>query len=147
MLSQRARYAVKALIGLARHPGGMNQVRALAEEANVPRRFLEVIMGDLRKAGLVESVRGKSGGYRLSRPASLISFADVIRITDGPLALVPCVSRNFYSRCDDCRDEHSCELRKVMTIVRDRVSDVLDRTTLADAIAGTLPGRLSDVAA
>ena len=136
MLSQRARYATKALVALAKHPGGMTQVRALADEANVPRRFLEVIMADLRKEGLVESVRGKAGGYRLGRPANLISFADIIRVTDGPLALVPCVSRNFYARCDECQDEHTCELRQIMAVVRNRVSDVLDRTTLADAAQG-----------
>ena len=147
MLSQRGRYALKALINLARHPGGMNQVRLLAEEENIPRRFLEVIMADLRKAGLVESARGKAGGYRLKRPASLISFADVIRTTDGPLALVPCVSRNFYTRCDDCNDERTCELRRVMAVVRNLVSDVLDRTSLADAVAGKGPALLDEAAA
>ena len=139
MLSQRARYAIKALIALAKHPGGMTQVRTLADEANIPRRFLEVIMSDLRREGLIESVRGKAGGYRFGRPPSLISFADIIRVTDGPLALIPCVSRNFYSRCEDCKDEHTCELRRIMAVVRNRVSDVLDRTTLAEMVAGTAP--------
>ena len=142
MLSQRARYAIKALISLARQPGGMTQVRALAEEANIPRRFLEVIMADLRKDRLVESVRGKAGGYKLGRPANLISIADIIRVTDGPLALVPCVSRNFYSRCADCRDEHTCELRRIMAVVRNQVSDILDRTTLADMVGGAPPSHL-----
>lgn len=76
MLSQCARYALKSLLNLARQPDGINQVRALAEQEHIPRRFLEVIMVDLRKAGLVESIRGKTGGYRLGRPANLVSFAD-----------------------------------------------------------------------
>ena len=147
MLSQRARYALKSLLNLARQPDGINQVRALAGEEHIPRRFLEVIMADLRKAGLVESTRGKTGGYRLSRPASLISFADIIRVTDGPIALVPCVSRNFYARCADCDDERTCALRQVMSIARAQMSDVLDRTTLADAVAGTAPFRFSEEAA
>jgi Rrf2 family protein len=145
MLSRRARYALKALINLARQPNGASQVRLLADEEHIPRRFLEVIMVDLRKAGLVESSRGKAGGYRLARPAGLISFADVIRILDGPLALVPCVSRNFYARCEDCDDEATCELRQVMAVVRNQMSDVLDRTTLADAVAGTAPSYFGEV--
>jgi Rrf2 family protein len=147
MLSQRGRYALKSLINLARQPDRVNHVRSLAEEEHVPRRFLEVIMVDLRKAGLVESIRGKQGGYRLSRPANLISFADIIRVTDGPLALIPCVSRNFYERCVDCDDEHTCELRQVMSLVRSQVSTVLDQTTLADAVAGTAARHLTGRAA
>ena len=136
MLSQRARYALKALINLA-GADGWRQVPTIAEQEEIPRKFLEVIMSDLRKLGLVESTRGKSGGFRLSRPANLISFADIIRATDGPLALIPCVSRQFYQRCADCKDEATCTLRRVMAVVRNQVSDVLDRTTLADAIGGS----------
>lgn len=142
MLSQRARYALKALLNLARHTSGTNQVRTLSEEEHIPRRFLEVIMADLRKAGLVESTRGKTGGYRLARPANLISFAEILRITDGPIALVPCVSRNFYARCEDCDDERTCEIRQVMSLLRVQMSAVLDHTTLADAVAGTAPAVL-----
>jgi len=142
MLSQRARYALKALLNLARHDAGMNQVRSISAEENIPRRFLEVIMADMRKAGLVESMRGKTGGYRLARPASLITFAEIIRITDGAIALVPCVSRNFYAKCDDCVDERTCEIRQVMSLLRTQMSAVLDYTTLADAVAGTAPAVL-----
>jgi len=145
MLSQRARYAVKAMINLARHPEGINQVRILAEEENVPRRFLEVIMADLRRVGLVESVRGKAGGYRLARPANLISYADVLRVIDGPLALLPCASRHFYEQCADC-DATTCALRQVLTEARDRMVDVLERTTLAEAGTLTRPDPLREVA-
>jgi Rrf2 family protein len=134
MLSQRGRYALKALLCLARHEPSSRGVTAIAAEENIPRKFLEAIMADLRRAELVESTRGWQGGYRLSRPADLITFGEVIRLTDGPLALLPCASRNFYKRCDDCADEASCALRRVMAQVRNEVSEILDRTTIAQAM-------------
>ena len=140
MLSQRGRYALKAMLDLARVPHRQpRQVSGIATDENIPRKFLEAIMSELRQAGLVESVRGKLGGYRLARPAGLITFGEIMRITDGPLALLPCVSHKFYRRCDDCADERACALRRVMAVVRREVSDVLDRTTLADAIDGAVP--------
>ncbi len=143
MLSQRCRYALKAMLNLAHDPSGNpKQVSALAAEENIPRKFLEGIMSEMRQHGLVESARGKSGGYRLSRPAELITFGDIMRHIDGPLALLACVSQNFYKRCDDCSDEKTCELRRVMSRVRREASDILDRTTLADAIARPVLGVL-----
>jgi Rrf2 family protein len=136
LLSQRGRYALKALLSLARDTSLSRQVRAIAAEERIPRKFLEVIMSDLRRAGLLESIRGSQGGYRLARPANMISFGDIMRVTDGPLALIPCASRNFYQRCDDCTDEETCVLRRVFCAVRNEVSDILDRTTLADALSG-----------
>ncbi len=136
MLSQRCRYALKAMLNLARGPSiDPKQVSVLANEENIPRKFLEGIMSEMRQYGLVESTRGKTGGYRLARPAELITFGDVMRRIDGPLALLTCVSQNFYKRCDDCQDEKTCELRRVMSRVRREASDILDRTTLADAVA------------
>ena len=136
MLSQRCRYALKAMLNLARDTSGQSkQVSVLASEENIPRKFLESIMSEMRQHGMVESARGKTGGYRLSRPAELITFGDIMRHIDGPLALLACVSQNFYKRCDDCHDEKTCELRRVMSRVRREASDILDRTTLADAIA------------
>src|SRR6201996_8354853 len=122
------------MINLARSDQGSRQVSAIAADENIPRKFLEAIMSELRRAGLVESARGKLGGYRLARPADLITFGEIIRITDGPLALAPCVSRNFYRRCDDCVDEATCTLRRVLGRVRNEASEILDRTTLADAL-------------
>lgn len=136
MLSQRGRYALKAMVNLARGTAhAPRQVSVIAIEENIPRKFLEAIMSELRQGGLVESIRGKLGGYRLSRPAELITFGEIMRLTDGPLALLPCVSQRFYKRCEDCADETTCALRRVMATVRREVSDVLDRTTLADALA------------
>jgi Rrf2 family protein len=144
MLSQRGRYALKALLCLARRDPEQLGVSAIAEAEQIPRKYLEAIMTELRKAQIVESTRGWSGGYRLARPADLITFGEVIRLTDGPLALLPCASRNFYKRCDDCPDETACALRQVMARVRNEVSVILDRTTLADALAGAGPIRLLD---
>lgn len=140
MLSQRGRYALKAMLNLARATDrSPRQVSLIAAEENIPRKFLEAIMSELRQEKLVESVRGKQGGYRLARPAELITFAQIMRITDGPLALLPCVSQQFYKRCDDCADEMACALRKVMADVRRQVSDILDRTSLADVPDGRHP--------
>ena len=134
MLSQRGRYALKALLHLARCEGKSRDVGAISAEENIPRKFLEAIMSDLRRARLVESTRGKLGGYRLARPADLITFGEIMRVTNGPLALVSCASRAFYRRCDDCVDEATCVLRRILGSVRDEVSAILDRTTLTDAL-------------
>ncbi len=139
MLSQRGRYALKALLNLARSDGGARDVGTISANENIPRKFLEAIMSDLRRARLVESTRGKLGGYRLARPADLITFGEIMRVTNGPLALLSCASRTFYRRCEDCPDEAICVLRRVLGKVRDEVSEILDRTTLADALAEQAP--------
>ena len=117
-------------------PGGppvpMNRIAA---EANVPRKFLELILADLRDAGLLHSHRGKMGGYMLARPAHLISLGEVIRVIEGPLALVPCVSRTAYRPCKDCKSEADCAIRQAMARVRDETARILDGTSLADATA------------
>jgi Rrf2 family protein len=143
VLSQRGRYALKALINLTRNGPEARQVSIIAAEENIPRKFLEGIMSELRRGQFVDSVRGKSGGYRLARPADLITFGEVIRMTDGPLAMIACVSHNFYRRCEDCDDEAVCALRRVMARVRNEVSEVLDRTSLAAALG--LPQRPPDI--
>ena len=134
MLSQRARYAMKALLYLADHRDrAAVQIGEIAEAQAIPRKFLELILLDLKKAGMVESSRGKAGGYRLSRPSSDISFGEVIRLFDGPLALVPCASVTAYKRCADCADEATCAIRKVMTIVRDSTATILEAMSLDQA--------------
>ena len=134
MLSQRGRYALKALLNIARRNGTTRQVAAISVEEQIPRKFLESIMSDLRRAGLVRSLRGNTGGYVLARPADLITFAEVVRVTDGPLAMLPCVSRNFYQRCEDCADEYTCQLRALFSEVRDAVTTIMDNRTLADML-------------
>jgi len=136
MISQRCRYALKAMIHLARQESALPiQVAVISAEESIPRKFLEGIMSELRQGGFVDALRGKSGGYRLARPAELITFGEIMRLVDGPLALLPCVSQHFYKRCEDCRDKKACELRRVMARVRREASDILDRTTLSDAVA------------
>ena len=110
----------------------------IATEAQIPRKFLEIILGELRQAGFVNSTRGKSGGFHLSRPAHVISFGDIIRTIEGPLALVPCVSRTAYRRCKDCVNEAQCEIRIAMLRVRDETARILDGTSLASATAEEL---------
>ena len=110
----------------------------IAAEANVPRKFLELILADLRDAGLLASHRGKLGGYLLSRPARMISLGEIIRVIEGPLALVPCVSRTAYRRCLDCHSEADCAIRGAMLRVRDETARILDGTSLADATASDL---------
>lgn len=133
MLTQRSRYALRALIFIARS-GGVAPVpiSVIAEDQKLPRKFLEAILLDLKNGGLVNSYRGKMGGYRLARPASQISFGEIIRLIEGPLALVPCVSVSAYQRCDDCFEETTCVIRKVMLVVREQTANILDTTSLAD---------------
>ncbi len=133
MLSHKAKYALRALLMLARRPSEeLLQVAEIAEVENVPRKFLEAILGELAKDGILTSQRGKGGGYRLARPADTITFGQIVRLIDGPLAPVPCASVTRYRRCNDCPDERTCAIRHVMRRVRDAMADVLDRTTLAD---------------
>ena len=136
MLSQKARYALRALYVLAAKPAGATAMIAeIASEARAPRKFLEQILLDLKKRGIVRSQRGRHGGYGLGRPADRITFAEIIRAIDGPLALSPCVSVTAYRRCDDCVDEATCATRKVLLAVRDATADILEHRTLADAAA------------
>jgi Rrf2 family protein len=140
MLTQRSRYALRAMLYLATQPAGGPPVpmNRIAVAANVPRKFLELILADLREAGFLHSHRGKTGGYCLSRPTHLISLGEIIRVIEGPLALVPCVSRTAYRACPDCRDESACAIRHAMARVRDETARILDGTSLADATAEDL---------
>src|SRR6201996_5879368 len=136
MLSQKARYALHALIVLAEHSGEEPMMIAdIADAAGVPRKFLEQILLELRKRGILRSLRGRSGGYLLAKSPKDISFADIIRVTDGPLALAPCVSVTAYHRCEDCVDEKTCAIRKVLLQARDATAAVLESQTLAGAVA------------
>ena len=111
MISQKTRYALRALLYLVeRGKGAPVQIGSIAETQQVPRKYLELIMLELKKAGIVTSVRGPAGGYRLARPPEDISFGEVIRTLEGPIALVPCASVNFYARCGDCHDEETCAM-------------------------------------
>ncbi|PWC44953.1 Rrf2 family transcriptional regulator [Azospirillum sp. TSO22-1] len=135
MLSQKAKYAMRALIMLAeRSDDDLVLIGDIAERENIPRKFLEAILVELRNHGLLFAKRGKGGGYRLARPASQISFGEVIRIIDGHLAPIPCASKNAFKPCADCEDPATCSTRWLMIQVRDATADVLDNRSLADAL-------------
>jgi Rrf2 family protein len=139
MLSHKARYALRALVELARvgadkaHTDAQLTSGELSARADAPRKFLEAILLELSRRGIVVSRRGKFGGYVLARPAPDITFAEVIRVIDGPLALAPCVSKMAFRKCDDCPDLATCALREALMRARDATSDVLEAYTLADA--------------
>ena len=121
------------MLHLAGQPPGESALIAdIAKAEGIPRKFLEQILVELKREGLLESRMGKGGGYRLARPAERITFGEVMRLTEGPLAPVACVSRSAYQPCADCRDETACAIRAVMERVRDALSGVLDATSLAD---------------
>jgi Rrf2 family protein len=135
LLSQKARYALHALIVLAEHGGEEPlQIADIAEEARVPRKFLEQILLELKKRGIVRSTRGRAGGYLIGKAPKDISFADVIRVIDGPLALAPCVSVTAYHKCEDCVDEATCSIRKVLLAARDATAEVLESRNIAQAV-------------
>jgi len=133
MLSQKARYGLRAVVELARAPGEQMTSGQLALRADAPRKFLEAILLELTRAQLVVSRRGKFGGYTLARPAEEISFAEVIRAIDGPLAMAPCVSRLSFRKCDDCPDLATCALREALLRARDATAEVLEGYSLAEA--------------
>jgi Rrf2 family protein len=136
MISQKARYALRALLYLAARGGDQPvQIGEIAAAEGLPRKFLEQILAELKKPGIVRSHRGRSGGYSLGRPAKDISFADVLRVTDGPLALSPCVSVMAYRKCDDCFEESVCAIRKALLAARDATAQILETRNLATASA------------
>jgi len=136
MLSKKTRHAFRALFALANHGSSAPMMIAdIAEQASVPRKFLEQILLDLKRTGIVTSYRGKYGGYSLGRAPENITFAEVIRTIDGPLALTPCVSATAYRRCSDCLDEKGCAIRKVLLAVRNATAAILEDHSLADAYA------------
>ena len=135
MISQKARYAFKALLNLARAGQHVSRsARDIAAAERIPQAFLEQILLELRRAGLVGSRRGRDGGHVLLKSPDAVSFGQVLRLIDGPVAPLPCLSRTAYRRCDDCSDEASCGLRRVFGRAYEANLEVLEVTTIADAI-------------
>jgi Rrf2 family protein len=135
MISQRARYAFKALFRLARAGVGESvQIKDICEADQIPRPFLEQILLELKRSGFLGSRRGKEGGYFLLRDPSQITVASVLRLLDGPFAPLPCLSKTAYRRCDDCADEAACDLRRVFGEVYGKMLDVFETQTLASAL-------------
>lgn len=135
MISKKTKYALLAMIELAKgREGNPVLIATLAEDGRIPKKFLELILLDLKNLGVVQSRKGKYGGYYLSRKPEEIKLGQIVRGIEGPLALIPCVSQTAYERCDECRDERSCGLRLVMKDVRDATARILDNTSLADVL-------------
>lgn len=135
MLSKKAKFALKALLVLAREYGGPPLlISDLARRESFPPKFLELILLQLKHQGIVQSKKGKGGGYFLLSLPEQITFGRVIRILDGPLAPVPCASETAYMRCEECPNEEACGVRMVMKQVRNATAGILDHTTLADVV-------------
>ncbi len=131
MISNKCKYAIKALVYIAANESDSRAVMTsdIARDQQIPRKFLEIILRELRNNRILESKRGKDGGFRLLRPAEDISLSEVMRIIDGPIAMLPCVSLNYYRSCDEC-DESTCEIKGVFEQVRDRTLEVLNGQTI-----------------
>ena len=135
MISKKTKYALKALIYLVReYDRGPILIADLARDERIPKKFLELILLTLKNNGVLQSRKGKGGGYYLGKLPGEISMGNVIRILEGPLAPVPCVSETAYARCQECADERTCGIRLVMKDVRDAMADILDGTSLADLL-------------
>lgn len=135
MISQKAKYALRALVSLARaQRGATMMIGDIAREQAIPKKFLEQILLELKSAGFVASRRGRTGGYELLKAPEEIRFGEVLRLIDGPIAPLPCLSKIAYRKCEDCREESSCEIRHVFERVTLATRAVLDSTTLADSL-------------
>ena len=137
MMSKKCKYALKALIRLGKEYGGGNLLTDdIARSEHIPKKFLEQILLDLKHAGYVRSKQGSKGGYRLVQEPSQITLAEIHRLFDGAIALVPCVSQKFYEACDDCPDEKSCRLKKIFIDVREKTYDLLSGVTIESFLNG-----------
>ncbi len=133
MLSKKTKYGLKALTYMARQKSNDPvQIATIAESENISHKFLESILLTLRKSGILGSKKGKGGGYYLLKSPDLITMTEIIRHLEGPIAMVPCVSLNFYEKCDDCPDEDACSVHYLMIQVRDSTLKILGNNTLAD---------------
>ncbi|ACM20008.1 winged helix-turn-helix transcriptional regulator, Rrf2 family [Geotalea daltonii FRC-32] len=135
MISKKTKYGLKAMIYLAKvYDQGPVLIADLAREEKIPKKFLELILLTLKNHGVLQSRKGKGGGYYLGKLPKEISLGKLVRILDGPLAPVPCVSETAYAKCDECLDERTCGIRLVMKDVRDAIAEILDGTSLADVL-------------
>jgi len=135
ILSKKAKYALRALLLLAKeHGSGPVLISEMAQRESIPKKFLELILLDLKNQGVLQSKKGKGGGYFLGKTPEAITLGQVIRALDGPLAPLPCVSQTAYMKCEECTEETTCGIRIVMKEVRDATARILDHTSLADVL-------------
>lgn len=144
MLSKKTKYAIKALVALGKNMGQPPmQILKIAESEHIPKKFLEQILLDMRNAGLLYSKKGAGGGYSLNKNPEDIYLVQVLRLTDGPVAMLPCASLNFYHKCEECDDELTCGIRQAFIEVRDATLKILSETSIADVIAKE--GKLEEI--
>lgn len=144
MLTNKGKYGLKAMVHLAGlNPGKLAQVADIAETNSISKKFLDHILTELRRAGLVYSKKGKGGGYALARPAHEIKVGAIVRVLDGPLAPIPCASVTAFRPCKDCGDLKTCAVRLIMVDARNAVANVLDHRTLAELRTLTGPTELA----
>lgn len=135
LLSNKTKYAIKALVVLGKNYGKEPMpILKIAEEENIPKKFLEQILLELRNAGILFSRKGAKGGYSLNKEPKDIRLTQIIRLTDGPIALLPCVSLNFYRKCDECKFEEYCGIRDTFVEVRNAMLEILNDTSIEDII-------------
>lgn len=140
MLTRKTKYGIKAMLLLAEEADrGPILISELAERQRLPKKFLEAILLELKRHGLLHSKKGKGGGYLLGRKPTDITVGQIIRVLEGPLALTPCVSQTAYRKCEECIDEKTCAVRIAMKEVRDSTAQILDNTTLA-GLNARVPG-------
>ncbi|MGM0587886.1 MAG: RrF2 family transcriptional regulator [Bacteroidota bacterium] len=133
MLSKKAKYAVHALIHLAKeYDQGPVVISVISDEEHIPKKFLETILLELKNAGIVNSKKGRNGGYYLIKDPEEVNMADVHRLFDGAIALLPCVTYQYYERCEECQDEETCAIRKAIKEVRDQTVEIMKRYSLAE---------------
>jgi Rrf2 family protein len=135
MLSKKTKYAIKALVLLGKNKNGPPMhIAEIAERENIPKKYLEGILGELRNAGFLYSKKGSGGGYVLGKRPEDILLVNVVRLTDGPIAMVSCASLNYYHRCEECHDEETCGIRNTFIAIRDSSLKILNETSIADLI-------------
>ena len=135
MISKKTKYAINALVHLAKlWEQGPTLIGDIAKAENIPQKFLEAILLDLKKAGILASKKGKGGGYYLLKSPDDVSMADVVRLVDGPIALLPCTTHRYYQRCEECKDEETCGIRSVFLEVRNHTVKLLKGATLAEIV-------------
>lgn len=129
MISMKCKYGLKAIMNIARKNDYVH-ILTVSEEEHIPHKFLQGILVELKNNGLLLSKKGKDGGYKLNKPTNEITFGEVIRILDGPIAPIRCASERFYERCEECEDEETCSIRIVMKAVRDKTANIFDNATI-----------------
>lgn len=134
MLSKKCKYAIHALVHLARNPEEKVLIKDISESCNIPKKFLEAILLDLKRAGVLGSKQGKGGGYFLRRETSEVNLAEVVRLFDGAIAAVPCATYKFYESCAECEDEETCSVRHAFLQVRNATVEMLKTNTLEDLV-------------